>query len=155
DETVAVSEAAGKTTGSSARIRGGDRIPVREMLYGLLLPSGNDAAAALAEHFGPRVREPKSNLGPAAAFVAASNRQAKTLRVAETLFFDPHGLGTNHTSARDLGALARTAMQNATFRDYVRTRRRSYEVTDAKGARRTLLWNNTNRLLDIEGYDGI
>lgn len=155
DETIVVSEAAGKTIGSSARIRGGDRIPVREMLYGLLLPSGNDAAAAIAEHFGTRFREKGSDLAPAAAFVAEMNRQAKTLRLAETRYFDPHGLGKNHTSARDLASLARSAMQNATFREYVRTRRHSYEVTDAKGAKRTLQWNNTNRLLDIEGYDGI
>ena len=41
------------------------------------------------------------------------------------------------------------------FRQIVRTRRHTYEVVDAKGQRRTVVWNNTNRLLDMEGYDGI
>src|SRR5207248_2921562 len=47
DETVTYSEKAAKTTGSSAKLEAGDKLPVRELLYGLLLPSGNDAALAL------------------------------------------------------------------------------------------------------------
>jgi D-alanyl-D-alanine carboxypeptidase (penicillin-binding protein 5/6) len=182
DETMVISETAARTTGSSARIRTGDRYRVRDLLYGLLLPSGNDAATALAEHFGPRFRpaadapaqnapaqnapapprqeqagEPRPNepLAPAAAFVARMNREAETLRLAQTRYFDPHGLGRNHTSARDLTVLGRRAMQHDLFRDIVRTRRRTCEVADAQGERRTVVWNNTNRLLDMEGYDGI
>lgn len=155
EETMEVSAQAAKTSGSSARIRTGDRCTVREMLYGLLLPSGNDAAAALAEHFGPRLREPKSQAAPVAAFVAAMNTQAKMLRLAETHYVDPHGLSKNVTSARDLAALAWNAMRQPVFRDYVRTRRHACELTDAKGAKRTVTWNNTNKLLDMEGFDGI
>src|SRR5205807_6054499 len=77
------------------------------------------------------------------------------LQLAETRYFDPHGLGKNHTSARNLATLGWHAMQNRLFRDYVRTRRHGCEVADAKGTRRTVTWNNTNKLLDIEGYDGI
>jgi D-alanyl-D-alanine carboxypeptidase (penicillin-binding protein 5/6) len=155
-EVVAVSDQAGRTPGSAARIRGGDRIAVRELLYGLLLPSGNDAAAALAEHFGPRFREPNAiNPPSAAAFVAEMNRRAGQLNLAETRYLDPHGLGANQTSARNLTALAHVAMQNAAFRDYVRTRRHQSEILGADGERRSVTWLNTNRLLDIEGYDGI
>jgi D-alanyl-D-alanine carboxypeptidase (penicillin-binding protein 5/6) len=155
DETITVSAQAAKTTGSSARIQAGDRYRVRDLLYGLLLPSGNDAAVAIAEHFGQRLRDAKDPAGALAGFVAAMNRQAKELRLGETRYFDPHGLGKNHTSARDLCTLAFTTMQNPRFREYVRTRRHSCEVTDAKGASRKVEWNNTNRLLDIEGYEGI
>jgi D-alanyl-D-alanine carboxypeptidase (penicillin-binding protein 5/6) len=155
EERVIISEQAARTVGSSARIRAGDRIAAADLLYGLLLPSGNDAAAALAEHFGPRFRRPEDTAAPVAAFVARMNRQAETLRLAETRYFDPHGLGRNQTSARDLATLTWNAMQNPLFRQYVRTRRHRCEVTEAAGTRRTVTWNNTNRLLDIEGYDGV
>jgi serine-type D-Ala-D-Ala carboxypeptidase (penicillin-binding protein 5/6) len=155
DETMTVSEQAAKTSGSSARIRAGDRLSVRNLLYGLLLPSGNDAAVVFAEHFGQRYRDAKDPTPPLAAFVAAMNRQAGTMRLEATRYFDPHGLGKNHTSAHDLATLAFNAMQNQLFRDYVRTRRHRCEIADAKGTRRTVEWNNSNKLLDIEGFDGI
>jgi D-alanyl-D-alanine carboxypeptidase (penicillin-binding protein 5/6) len=157
DEVTTISARAAQTTGSSAQIRTGDRYVIRDLLYGLLLPSGNDAAVALAEHFGARypVAQDSALVAPADAFVAQMNRRAEALGMARTRYFDPHGLGRNHTSARDLTILARQAMQDPLFRDYVRTRRHRCEVTDADGARRPAVWNNTNRLLDIEGYDGI
>ena len=157
DETIVVSEQAARTTGSSARIQAGDRISVREMLYGLLLPSGNDAAVAIAQHFGPRFIDPKADKQPAPlnAFVAEMNRQATRLKLGETRYLDPHGLARNEASARDLATLAHLAMQNATFRQYVQTRRRETQITNAKNERRMVTWTNTNKLLDIEGYDGI
>ena len=54
DEIVTFSERADKTGGSSARLKAGEQVPVSELLYGLMLPSGNDASVALAEHFGSR-----------------------------------------------------------------------------------------------------
>jgi D-alanyl-D-alanine carboxypeptidase (penicillin-binding protein 5/6) len=157
DETVVVSEQAARTVGSAARIRTGDRVPVREMLFGLLLPSGNDAAVALAQHFGARVRErnAKNPPAPLASFVEEMNRQAGRLKLGETRYLDPHGLSRNETSARDLATLAYNAMQIEKFRDYVRTRRHQTNLTDVKGERRAVTWDNTNKLLDIEGYDGI
>lgn len=157
DETIIVSDQAARTTGSSARIRNGDRIPVRDMLFGLLLPSGNDAAVALAQHFGPRFTDPKAKNPPTpiAAFVAEMNRQANRLKLGETRYLDPHGLGRNESSARNLATLAHHAMQDANFRRYVQTRRHQTQVVDAKNERRMVEWNNTNKLLDIEGYDGI
>lgn len=155
DETVVISAAAAKVGGSSARIRAGDRYRAGDLLYGLLLPSGNDAAHAFAEHFGPRYRNGKEATPPVAAFVAGMNRQAGLLKMAQTRYFDPHGLGKNHTSAANLCTLAHTVMQNAEFRRYVQTRRHRCDVTDAKGQTRSVVWNNTNKLLDIEGYDGI
>jgi serine-type D-Ala-D-Ala carboxypeptidase (penicillin-binding protein 5/6) len=157
NEMMAISTRAAQTIGSSAQIRAGDRLTVGELLYGLLLPSGNDAAAAMAEHFGPRFaqRRERNPDPPLDAFVNQMNRQAATHRLAETRYFDPHGLGRNHTSARDLTKLAWHAMQDPVFRSCVRTRRHQCEIADAQGARRTVTWNNTNRLLDIEGFDGI
>ena len=56
NETVTFSERADQTTGSTSGVRAGERLSVRELLYGLLLPSGNDAAVAFAEHFGGRLK---------------------------------------------------------------------------------------------------
>src|SRR5581483_3444446 len=155
DEVVTSSERAAKTPGSSARLRAGDRLPVRELLYGLLLPSGNDAAAALAEHFGPRYAAQDGAAGRVAAFVAEMNRQAQALGLAETRYLDPHGLGANVTSARNLATLTHAALQDRLFRQYVQTRRHHAELTGADGAKRPATWDNTNRLLGIEGYDGV
>jgi D-alanyl-D-alanine carboxypeptidase (penicillin-binding protein 5/6) len=154
DEVVVVSEAAARTPGSGARLRAGERYSVRDMLYGLLLPSGNDAAAALAEHFGRRF-QPEAEGPPAAAFIVQMNRQAELLGLVQTRYLDPHGLGNNRTSARNLTTLAWNAMQSSLFRQYVATRRHHCEATDAAGAKRNVTWDNTNRLLGIEGYEGI
>ncbi|MEQ9408695.1 MAG: serine hydrolase [Fuerstiella sp.] len=71
DETVTFSRAADRTRGSTAGIQEGESLPVRELLYGLLLPSGNDAAVALAEHFGPR-------LTPLAATATGASTESPT-----------------------------------------------------------------------------
>jgi D-alanyl-D-alanine carboxypeptidase (penicillin-binding protein 5/6) len=156
DEIVTFSERAAATRGSSSRLRAGERLPVRELLYGLLLPSGNDAAVALAEHFGPRCPpDGQPAADPVGWFVAEMNRRAKALNLSETTYLDPNGLGRNLSSARDLAVLTWHALQCPRFRDYVQTRRHQYEVASADGQTRSVVWQNTNKLLDIEGYDGV
>jgi D-alanyl-D-alanine carboxypeptidase (penicillin-binding protein 5/6) len=122
----------------------------------LLLPSGNDAAVALAEHFGPRLQsgEPAKEDG-VELFVAEMNRQAKSLKLAETSFLDPNGLARNQASARDLGVLTWHAMQNAQFRAYVKTRVHECEVLAEADTKRRVTWTNTNRLLEEAGCDGV
>jgi serine-type D-Ala-D-Ala carboxypeptidase (penicillin-binding protein 5/6) len=156
DEEVRFSERAAATRGSSCRLKAGERIPVRELLYGLLLPSGNDAAVALAEHVGPRLQpgEPGKEDG-VGLFVAEMNRQAKGLKLADTHFLDPNGLARNQASARDLAVLAWHAMQNARFREYVQTRTHECEVLGEGDGKRRVSWKNTNRLLEDAGCDGV
>jgi serine-type D-Ala-D-Ala carboxypeptidase (penicillin-binding protein 5/6) len=155
DEVVTYSERAFKTTGSSAKLLTGEKVPVRELLYGLLLPSGNDAATALAEHFGPRFGADTDGDG-LKRFVAEMNRRTKALGLKEMSYKDPHGLSPeNVSSARDLAALASEAMKDERFRTYVATRRHECEVTEPNGGKRKVVWTNTNKLLDIEGYEGI
>jgi D-alanyl-D-alanine carboxypeptidase (penicillin-binding protein 5/6) len=156
DEVMVVSDRAAKTTGSGARIQAGEKYPVREMLFGLLLPSGNDAAVALAEHFGPRFKgDGKAKADAVELFVAEMNRQAKALKMTETTYLDPHGLSKNLSSPRNLAVLASVALQDKRFREYVGTRRRQYEVVTATGEKRAVTWQSTNQLLGIEGYDGV
>jgi D-alanyl-D-alanine carboxypeptidase (penicillin-binding protein 5/6) len=156
DEVMTYSKRAAGTPGTSSKVREGERLPVREVLYGLLLPSGNDAATALAEHFGPRLRadgeDPAGD--PLPLFVGAMNRRAKSLDLKGTSYLDPHGLGRNLSTARDLAVLAREALRDDRFREYVSTRRRE-ATADGPEGKRDLTWTNTNRLLATEGYSGV
>ncbi len=160
DEPVTMSERADKTGGSTSGLRAGERVSLRELLYGLMLPSGNDAAVAIAEHLGRRLlgRETAAaDVDPLARFVEEMNRAAQELGMTHTHFENPHGLpaAKHRASPRDLALLARAAMQLPEFRGYVATRQHGCEVLSVDGHRRNVLWKNTNRLLSIEGYDGV
>lgn len=160
DEVVTFSHRADQTIGSSSEVREGERIPVRELLYGLLLPSGNDAAVAFAEHFGDRFGPPvkdAKNDQPFDRFVAEMNRVAAELGLHETHFANPNGLPApgHHSSARDLCRLAAHAMRQPAFAAVVGTRRHGCAVVAPDGKRRNVAWTNTNHLLEVEGYDGI
>lgn len=85
----------------------GEKLPLRDLLYGLMLPSGNDAAIAIADGLA----------GSVPAFVALMNQRAQQLGLTHTHFVTPHGLDApgHYTSARDLAALAAVAMRNPTL----------------------------------------
>jgi D-alanyl-D-alanine carboxypeptidase (penicillin-binding protein 5/6) len=108
----------------------------------------------LAEQFGPRLRQGDESDG-VRSFVAEMNRRAQALKMGETKYLDPNGLSRNLSSARNLAALTRLALQNPRFREYVQTRRHAYDVTTAEGQKRSVTWDATNRLLEMEGYDGV
>jgi D-alanyl-D-alanine carboxypeptidase (penicillin-binding protein 5/6) len=161
DEIVTFSERADKTSGSTSGIRAGEQVSVGDLLYGLLLPSGNDASVALAEHFGDRLQDETGKDGtqtdPYLLFVEAMNRAALDIGMEETHFKNTHGLPDREhkMSARDLAKLSQAAMQLPVFRQCVSTTRFGCKVGSLAGYERNLVWNNTNRLLSIEGYDGV
>ena len=156
DEEIVFSARAARTQGSSSRLRQGERLPMRELLFGMLLPSGNDAAVAVAEHFGPRFPgATPADDDAVKRFVAEMNQRAKSLNLAETTYQDPNGLAGNKSSARDLATLTAQALKNQQFREYVKTRSHEYDVTGPDGAKRHMSWKNTNQLLGAEGYDGV
>lgn len=162
DEEIVFSEAADKTPGSTSDLKAGERIRVRELLYGLMLPSGNDASIALAEHFGPRLAQgsgdsPQEAATPVEQFVAEMNRQAKALGMEQTHFANPHGLTAkgHHTTARDLLKLARAVLDDPLLAKYVATRQHGTRVVGQGGYVRNVAWKNTNQLLPIEGYLGV
>lgn len=159
EETVTFSARADNTRGSTAGIRMGESLPVKELLYGLMLPSGNDASVALAEHFGGRLRSTrKSRTVPSYdQFIVRMNQAAEQLAMAKTRFANPHGLTAegHQTTASDLIRLAHQAMQLPTFRKYVATRQHGCTLTDRSGVQRNVIWKNTNRLLAIKGYLGV
>lgn len=96
---------------STAGLRPGQKLPMRELLEGLLVKSGNDAAVAIAEHVA----------GSEESFVAKMNAKAKELGLKGTRFTNSHGLDEpgHHTTADDLQRLAREAMKNREFRRIV------------------------------------
>ena len=156
DEVMTFSERAAKTPGSSCKLRPGEKLSIRELLYGLLLPSGNDASVAVAEHFGGRFpADPQTGDDPVRRFVAEMNRAARELGLKETTFLDTSGLARNQASPRDLAKLTWRALKNPAFREYVSTRRHECAVAGPTGESRTAVWENTNHLLGIEGYDGV
>ena len=169
DEILTFSSRAARTRGSTSALRAGESLAVREALYGLMLPSGNDMSVALAEHFGHRLgiappadteqasESDRASDDPVERFVEAMNREAEALGMKLTSFRNPHGLTRqdHHASALDLVRLARTAWANQRFREYVGTRRRAATVAGVSGYRRNIVWENTNQLLGIEGFDGI
>ena len=124
--------------GSSMYLRAGETVRVEELLYGLLLCSGNDAALALTECAG--------GLTP---FVALMNEKAAALGMAHTSFANPNGLDADghYSTARDMAVLAAAAVENPTFRRICSSR----SVTIGQ---RTM--ENHNRLLrQMEGCIGL
>lgn len=178
EEVVTFTRRADRTRGSTSALEEGESLPVRELLYGLLLPSGNDAAVALAEHFGARVAaEPAAAAQDADAqttdredaekhadasdpllqFVQEMNNAAQSLQMQDTSYRNPHGLTQegHHSTAADLIRLTHAALQLPRFRDYISTRQRGCTVIGPGGYTRNVVWKNTNRLLKIEGYGGV
>ncbi|MBP8532643.1 D-alanyl-D-alanine carboxypeptidase [Streptomyces sp. MK37H] len=130
---------------SSAKLIVGDKVTVRQLLYGLMLPSGCDAAYALADKFGTgstRVARVKS-------FIGKMNTTAKSLGLTNTHFdsFDGIGHGANYSTPRDLTKLASSAMKYSTFRSVVKTKSTKQKVTTKSGGYRYMSWTNTNNLL--------
>lgn len=134
DERVRVTGAADAVGESEAGLLPGESYTVRSLLEAMLVHSGNDAAAALAEHVA----------GSQPAFVELMNAKAQELDLKETRFANPHGLDEpgHHTSARDLATLARYALQIPEFRRIVGMP--SMTLAGGRGERR---FENSNKLI--------
>lgn len=111
---VKVSPRAASVGGSSFNLSIGERLSLENMLYGLLLPSGNDAAIAIAEHIGSTEEN----------FVHMMNEKAVELGALNTHFANPHGLDNpqHYSTAKDLALITRHALKNEKFREIIGTR---------------------------------
>lgn len=136
NETVTVSVKAGGTGGSRLGLKRGDKTSVKDLLYGLMLRSGNDAAVALAEHVGGSVKE----------FAELMNEKAAELGLTNTHFVTPHGLDdpNHYTTALELAKLTDYAMDNETFARIVGTKSTTIYINNQP---RQI--NNTNELLGV------
>jgi len=136
NEKVTVSAKAGGTGGSRLGLKRGDKTSVRDLLYGLMLRSGNDAAVALAEHVGGSVK----------GFAELMNGKAIELGLTNTHFVTPHGLddANHYTTALELAKLTDYAMDNETFAKIVGTKSTTIYINN-----QSRQINNTNELLGV------
>lgn len=131
--------------GTSIYLSEGETLTLKEMLYGLMLASGNDAATAIAEHIG----------GTTENFCMMMTERAAELGCTATVFLTPHGLPQegHYTTAYDLALIAREAMGHGLFREIVSTKRASIPW---EGREYDRVLNNKNKLLSTyEGATGI
>ena len=145
DASVTCSENAYGVSGTSIYLAQGETLRLGDMLLGLMLSSGNDAAVAIAEHIGGSVDQ----------FAAMMNARAKELGANQTHFVNPHGLPdeAHYTTAYDLACIAREAMGNPAFRDLVR-HQQAQIPWEGRSYNRQL--RNKNRLLsEYPGATGI
>lgn len=131
-------EAAG-IEGSSVYLKAGERVRMEDLLYGMMLQSGNDAAASLAIAHSGSIED----------FASKMNEKAAQLGLEDTHFANPHGLDAedNYATAADLAHLAAAAMENETFARVVSTRQHRF------GER--VVTNHNKLLWRYEGADGV
>lgn len=142
-ELATVPNEAVQTEGSKAYLARGEKLTVNDLLYGLMLSSGNDAAITLATHVAGSVPD----------FAALMNARAKELGCEDTHFVNPNGLpdDAHYTTARDLARIAAAAMRLPDFRSIVGT---TYHQTESGDANRT--FKNKNKVLwQYEGGCGV
>lgn len=142
DEVVEVDDTISKAYGSGIYIEVGEEITLRDLLYGLMLRSGNDAASMIAKFVGGSEEE----------FVNMMNNKAKELGMKNTIFYNASGLPTphgNYSSVYDMALLTRYAMQYKEYKEIVGTKK--YKVTTNK---KTYIWDNKNKLLKYDFITG-
>ena len=145
DKTVVVPDCAVGVEGSSIYLQKGETATVRDLLYGLMLQSGNDCAVALAV----------TTAGNVEKFAALMNETARKCGAENTNFVTPHGLhdDNHYTTARDLATISAYAMKNPVFREIVSTKR---HVVPWAGHDYDRVILNKNKILStFDGGDGI
>lgn len=145
NSVATVSHNAARVEGSSMYLKGGEKIKLIDLLYGLMLNSGNDAATAIAEHIAKDVE----------SFAKLMNEKAMALGLRDTSFTNPHGLDheNHYTTAYDLAQMTRHALANDKFSEICGTRIKTIG-TDGGEMIRTL--GNHNKLLTMyKGADGV
>jgi D-alanyl-D-alanine carboxypeptidase (penicillin-binding protein 5/6) len=142
NEYVKVSEQATHAEGSSVYLKPGEKIKLKDLVYGLMLRSGNDTAVAIAEYVG----------GSVEGFAYLMNQKAKEIGMLNTHFSNPHGLDDNkdhYSTAYDMAVLMRYAMQDKTFKKISGTKvYRAQNPTEDWDR----VWKNKNRLLTKYKY---
>ena len=143
DEVVTVTSKAAGTGGSRLGLHTDDKITVNDLLYGLMLRSGNDAAVALAIHTAGSVEE----------FAKLMNKKAEELGLKNTHFVTPHGLDNSehYTTAYELAVITDYALKNEIIAKVVKTKSTTIKING-----NSMQINNTNELLgNVEGVYGV
>lgn len=144
DDYVTVTAESVGVEGSSIYLKLGEKMKVIDLLYGLMLHSGNDAASALAIHSSKTIE----------CFATLMNETAKKIGAVDSHFTNPHGLNDeeHYTTAKDLALITVYALKNETFAKIVRTKR--ITVENSEGEKRYFV--NKNKMLSgFDGADGV
>lgn len=141
-EEVIIKESAVGIEGSSIYLREGEILTLEDLLYGLMLRSGNDSAIAIAEHIGKSVED----------FVELMNLKAKEIGANNTNFMNPHGLhhDNHYTTSYDLALIASKALENKKFQEIVTTK-----VWRANREKNNIFYNKNKTLWEYEGGNGV
>ncbi len=144
DDIVTVSDVIYEAFGSSLYLEVGEEISLRDLLYGLIMRSGNDAALVIASYISGSEEE----------FVYLMNDYAANLEMKNTTFYNPHGLeesdgSANTSTVRDMAKLTKYAMENSTFREIFKTKDHV-----CKTNYKTYSWHNKNKLLNEDYITG-
>lgn len=139
NKMIEVTDKVLESYGSSIYLSIGEEMSLEDMLYGLMMQSGNDAALMIAEYLGGEEK-----------FVRKMNEKAKQIGMKNTVFANPHGLDEkteNYSTAYDMALLMRYANSNSIFRKITGCKKHTVK-TDEK----TYVWNNKNKLLYTYKY---
>ena len=140
DDEVVINDSIKKAYGSAIYIQVGEKMTLKDLVYGLMLRSGNDAALAIADYVGNGVDN----------FVSMMNHKAKEIGMKNSTFNNPSGLDEeagNFSTAYDMAILTSYAMQLKIYREIVKTKQ--YKLQTNKN---TYVWNNKNKLLKLYDY---
>lgn len=140
DDEVVINDSIKKAYGSAIYIQVGEKMTLKDLVYGLMLRSGNDAALAIADYVGNGVDN----------FVSMMNHKAKEIGMKNSTFNNPSGLDEeagNFSTAYDMAILTSYAMQLKIYRKIVKTKQ--YKLQTNKN---TYVWNNKNKLLKLYDY---
>ena len=169
---ILVSDVASDIRGTSACLQTGDYLSIEKLLYGLMLPSGNDAAFALAQYFGYKIFQKKYTHADmtkiksfqfdyhpyyAKYFLREMNLFCQKYALSQTNFDSPHGLQNieNLSTAFDIAKLSGIAMQNEVFRKIVATKTYEVEVKNMPSLADTLRGQNRPEKSGTFGTDGL
>ena len=134
--TVSDNAVAVPSDSSVAGLRSGEQLTLEDLLYGLMLPSGNDSAVAIAEHIS----------GSVDAFVELMNKEANALGATNSHFVNPHGYhDENHyTTAYDLYLIFNQGILNQRFIDIISSATYTTDIKEPDGSTRSVTWKQSN-----------
>jgi len=146
NEKVTISKRASYMEGSSIYLREGEVHTVSDLLYAIMLRSGNDAATAVAEHIG----------GSVEGFAEMMNKKAREIGANNTRFANPHGLDAegHYTTARDLALITSYALKNPLFSKIVSCKKKVMEGPPNENWDRVMI-NKNKMLWQFAGGDGV
>lgn len=139
NKTITVNDKVLESYGSNIYLKIGEKMTLKDMTYGLMMQSGNDAALMIADYLGGEDK-----------FVKKMNEKAKEIGMKNTMFTNPHGLDEkteNYSTAYDMALLMRYANSNDTFRKITGCKKHTVTTND-----KTYSWSNKNKLLYTYKY---